>query len=74
MSFPELLAVGGIGAIAVMQGFILSKLSKIDIVSEKANKLDQWAFGPNGDNGADSEIKRLKALFDRRSGDDRRMA
>lgn len=56
----DLIIAGGVGAIAVMQGIILAKLAKIDTVSEKVTTLDGWAFGAKGDNGANSDIKKLK--------------
>jgi hypothetical protein len=77
MSFQELVVTGGVGAIVVMQGFILAKLSKIDVVAEKTNTLDTWAFGAKGNNGKNKDINDLKKdmdavkrqVFGRRAGD-----
>jgi hypothetical protein len=72
MDIQSLITAGGVGAIAVMQGIILGKLSKIDKLSETVTKLDTWAFGAKGNNGANGDIAEL--MGERRSGLDRRQA
>jgi hypothetical protein len=83
VSIGQLIIAGGVGAVALMQGMILSRQSAqgtlLSKISERMIALDVWAFGPNKDNGKNKEINDLREdldnyLLERRSGDDRRRA
>jgi hypothetical protein len=80
VSIGQLIIAGGVGAVALMQGMILSRQSALlSKISERMIALDVWAFGPNKDNGKNKEINDLRDdldnyLLERRSGDDRRRA
>lgn len=79
MQMNELIVAAGVGAVAIMQGLILAKLSRFEATVDKTNALDTWAFGVKGDNGKNLEIKTIRddvdELMDRRHGPaDRRLA
>ena len=48
----------GIPAILGLQGWVVKKISDFDV---KFSRLDTWAFGPTGQNGANSRIGILEA-------------
>ncbi len=72
MDFGTLLIAGGVGAVALMQGMILAKLSAFEKVETRVVVLETWACGAKGNNGANGDIAALQAIVDRRSGEDRR--
>jgi hypothetical protein len=65
----DLIVAGGVGAILLLQGIILAKLSKIDAIGEKVTALDTWAFGAKGNNGANGDIAQLQQMYGRRATD-----
>jgi len=61
----------GIPAILGLQGWVVKKIGDFDV---KFSRLDTWAFGPNGQNGANSRIIALEHDVDdvREDGAERR--
>jgi hypothetical protein len=77
MDFGQLIIAAGVGAVAVMQGLILSQLKSVREIADdaalKVQRHELTLYGPNGDNGLAGESRERRdeerRQFTRRSTD-----
>ncbi len=64
----NLLVAAGVGAVVIMQRAILSNQkehgTKLERIDDTVTKIRHWAWGPLGNNGANSKIASLEAEID----------
>ncbi len=72
MDFGQLVIAGGIGAVGVLCGLILSQLRDVRVMADqlviKVQKHDITLYGENGDNGLAGDLKERRR-FNRRASD-----